>query len=154
MTEKLSGSIEVRRWYNLLLVALTATACGCGSADFENRQAVEGAVTMDGQPLPKALITFIPNSGTAGPKATGVIVDGKYEIHQSFGPCPGEFTVKIETITPEIEALSSGDYEALHRSVGQESVMVAPEYNRDSQLQASVTDGGPNRFDYSVESAK
>ena len=128
---------------------------GCGGEDFENRQTVEGTVTIDGQPFEKALITFIPDSRTSGPKATGVVIAGKYEIERSLGPCPGEFTVKIESISSEIEALASGDYDALRKAAGStEVVMVAPQYNRDSQLRATIVDGAENRFDFEVESAK
>ncbi|WP_207394404.1 hypothetical protein [Bremerella alba] len=40
-------------------------------------------------------ITFIPTDGTIGPATGGKIVDGKYQIHASDGPVPGQHLVQI-----------------------------------------------------------
>jgi hypothetical protein len=140
------------------VLALLSTSClvmGCEKPPFDNRQPVEGAVTIDGQPLPKALISFSPINGTKGPSSSGVVVDGRYRIEAESGPCPGEYQVKIETITPEIEAMAARDMEALRRNAGKKPpAMVAPEFNVNTKLQASVREGMPNRFDYAVKSSK
>jgi len=143
-------------WRGLLtLLAATCLMMGCEKPPFENRQAVEGAVTIDGNPLPKALISFNPLIGTKGPSSSGMVINGKYRIEKEAGPCPGEYQVMIETITPEIEAMAKHDIEALRRNAGQKPpTMVAPEFNVKSKLQANVRDGGANRFDFAVRSAK
>jgi len=138
------------------LTAALGAVCllGCSGENFDNRQAVEGTVTIDGRPLPKALISFIPTDRTQGPKATGVVVDGRYVIERADGPCPGEFVVKIEAISPEIEALAAGDYQKLRQTAGSETtITIAPQYNRDSQLRATVQEGGPNQFKFDVTEA-
>lgn len=134
---------------------IVCVIAGCTGGDFDNRQAIGGNVTVAGRPLPKALISFIPTGATGGPKASGVVVDGQYAIAAADGPCPGEFVVKIETISPEIEALAAGDYEALKRNAGAKPpLVIAAKYNRQSKLRATVRKGGPNRFDFHVEEEK
>ena len=137
----------------ILVAAVSLLVCGCGREDFENRQKIEGTVKIDGRPLEKALITFLPIGETKGPRSTGQITDGQYLIESERGPCPGEFKVMIEVISPEIEALAKKDYEALHRVAGQPSIRISPQYNRDTKLRATVQDGGENRFDCEVEQA-
>jgi hypothetical protein len=51
---------------------------------------VSGRVTYVGQPLGSAVITFEPLDPT-GRKASGVVVDGKYEI----GVLPGRYAIGI-----------------------------------------------------------
>lgn len=138
-----------------LLAAVTAVASGCGGTDFVDRQAVAGSVTIDGQPLAKALISFLPIGATPGPKASGVVVDGQYFIAPDDGPCPGEFIVKIEAISPEIEALAAGDAAApRHGAAAAPLLEIAPQYNRESTLAATVRSGAENRFDFAVEAVK
>jgi hypothetical protein len=147
---------HAKGWLGVL--ALLSTACfvmGCEKPPFENRQPVEGVVTIDGQPLPKALISFSPTNGTKGPSSSGTVIDGKYRIEAESGPCPGEYQVKIETITPEIEAMAKHDMEALRRNAGKKPpAMVAAEFNVNTKLQASVREGMLNRFDFAVKSSK
>jgi hypothetical protein len=168
-----SVSIEMREWAGqlslllgsacsakswLCLLALLSTNClvsGCEKPPFENRQPVEGAVTIDGQPLPKALISFSPINETKGPSSSGTVIDGKYRLDTEHGLCPGEYQVKIETITPEIEAMAKHDMEALRRNAGKKPpAIVAPEFNVNTKLQANVREGMPNRFDFAVKSSK
>jgi hypothetical protein len=138
-----------------ILLAACGLLIGCEKPAFENRQAVEGKVTIDDRPLPKALISFLPIGATKGPKSSGVIVDGAYRIEAEDGPCPGEYQVKIETITPEIEALAARDMQALRKNAGQvPPAMVDAEYNVKSKLRATIQIGSPNRLDYEVKSAK
>jgi hypothetical protein len=135
-----------------LLAAVAAAASGCGESDFDDRQAVAGTVTLDGQPLAKALISFIPTGATLGPKASGVVIDGQYLIAADDGPCPGDFMVKIEPISPDIEALAAHDYTSLRGvSATEATITIAARYNLQSELAAQVRGGVENRFDYALE---
>jgi hypothetical protein len=144
--------------YRFCVGALVASAAFAGCSDTKvdlQRVPVEGSVTLDGGPLPKALITFIPTGDTKGPRASGEIVNGVYAIAADHGPCLGEFVVKIETISEEIEALAAKDHAALRKAAaGEKRAMIAPEFNRSSRLRAKVTEQGPNRFDFAVEALK
>lgn len=149
----LAGNVLLRTLF------LSAMACclsgGCCDGDSVIRYRVEGHVNIDGVPLQKGLITFIPKSPTEGPKASGVIDEGAYVIEHGSGPCRGTFVVKIETVPRGIEAIASKKSGATKPSLsGKPRPGVAPQYNEKSQLAARVEEHGPNRFDFEVKSMK
>ena len=59
-------------------IAAALLICGCGGAG--GRQSIEGTVTLDGKPLEKGQITFVPQSGTQGPTAGAEIIAGRFAI--------------------------------------------------------------------------
>lgn len=66
----------------IVLVSLLATGCG-HRADMPPTARVTGTVTLDGRPLPRGTVQFVPDSskGTSGPSGVGSIgEDGQYEI--------------------------------------------------------------------------
>ena len=78
----------------LLLMVLT----GCGGAG--NHAAVHGRVNLDGQPLAKGTIRFLPAQGGAGMVSGGDIVNGEYVILATKGPNPGTSRVEIQSMRP------------------------------------------------------
>lgn len=137
------------------LLTLSLACCsflGCSEPDSPPRYQVEGHVRVDGAPLQKGLISFTPLAPTAGPKAAGVVTDGKYVIEAHAGPCQGKFLVKIETMPHDIEALAAGKppWQAAHQAEPPRPV-IAPKYNQQSQLQVEVRPDAENRFDFEVE---
>ena len=67
-----------------LLLALLLSAVGCGDSKFKFAP-VEGRVTLDGQPVASARVTFMPQTsrtdGEAGPYSTGETdADGRYSL--------------------------------------------------------------------------
>ncbi|MEX0820469.1 MAG: hypothetical protein WD070_12785 [Pirellulaceae bacterium] len=74
---------------------LVLAGCGGGDDPFE-RVAVEGTVTVDGQPLDRGTIRFIPTATTPGPKTTLNIRDGQFEGDSANGPVPGTHRIEIE----------------------------------------------------------
>lgn len=80
----------------LVLAWMLGAALGCGSA---NDRAVTGTVTLDGQPLANALVTFYPEGKTPGLGGSGRTgADGKYTLTPSRkgqGLAPGEYRVVI-----------------------------------------------------------
>ncbi len=146
------ASASLRSWSAASWCWVAVCLCGCSGGVFENRQAVQGTVTLDGRPLSKALISFLPIGNTEGPKVSGVVQDGRFSIPAAKGPLPGEFQVKVEAISPEIEAMASGDFQSLRETAGTETIVIAPEFNRESRLTATVRDGQPNRFQFQVKS--
>jgi hypothetical protein len=83
-----------------LLAALAlalALLTGCGDSE-NSRAVVQGSVTYDGQPVDQGGIAFIPLGNDAGSqrvRATGHIVDGRYELDRRHGPFPGKYRVMI-----------------------------------------------------------
>ena len=79
-------------------ILIAAVIGGCGGAG--GRQAIEGTVTLDGQPLEKGQITFVPQGDTKGPTAGAEIVGGKFTIPAVGGPLAGKFRVEITASRP------------------------------------------------------
>lgn len=89
----------------ILSIAITSPCMGCGGSKLVD---VEGSVTLNGQPLSGASVTFHPvgNAGVADvPYAVtgsdGVFVLGK--INQERGAMPGVYRVSVSKVeSPEI----------------------------------------------------
>ena|SRR3990170_2915625 len=71
------------RWC-LLVGFVSVAAAGCGHrADLPPTAKVSGTVRLDGQPLPRGTVQFVPDAakGTEGPPGVGYIEEnGDYEI--------------------------------------------------------------------------
>ncbi len=80
-----------RQWAYLFLfpavAGLVAIGCSGEVGDDKPREAVAGAVTMDGQPLPDGAILFAPEGGGQGgvASATGKIENGAFSIPRARG---------------------------------------------------------------------
>src|SRR5215831_2512081 len=74
----------------LLLSALV----GCGWGETLG-VGVSGTVTYKGQPIKEGTISFIPMSGTNGPKCGANIDEGRYAIPRRAGLAPGKYRVEI-----------------------------------------------------------
>jgi len=67
-------------------LVLTLPLSGCGKGNAISLAKVSGSVTLDGQPLTKGAVQFMPDGskGTTGPMATGKIgPDGKFTLTTS-----------------------------------------------------------------------
>ena len=119
---------------------------GCGQSE---RHALQGSVTLDGQPLPEGSIRFIPLEGTNGPSAGGQIKEGRFAVESDKGVFPGSFRVEI------ISSRETGR-KAQDRVTGEMTTIKAqflpPRYNRNSELTADVKKSGPNEFEFALES--
>ena len=87
----LNGSRSISR-LSVALLALVAIGGGCQGDDVE-RTTVSGSVTLDGKPLPRGLIRFIP---TSGPAWSARIEDGQYSTEGTKGVPVGDLQVRIE----------------------------------------------------------
>ncbi len=76
----------------LLFLAGLPSLTGCGSS---SRNALQGSVTLDGEPVKTGTISFLPAAGTSGNSSGGEIKDGKYSIPAEVGLQPGEYRVTI-----------------------------------------------------------
>lgn len=116
--------------------------------------AVEGRVTLDGQPLPAGSIVFVPLRGTAGPKAGGTIANGKYKLTEEVGPMIGSLRVEIRAEDPQRTGPAVDDPQFFAEAVGSETTVnaVPAVYNDDSTLVVDTTAGVPNTFDFDLQS--
>ena len=136
-----------RRWIlcwmpMVALVLPLATGCGGGGPDLSS---VEGTVTLDGQPLAKAIVNFEPADETGERSSYEGQTDqsGHYVLHATAsnkGAEPGEYTVHIT-----LPKLASDDPNA------KTAIKVPAKYNTQSELRATVKDG-KNKLDWPLTS--
>lgn len=121
-------------------VALTCLAFlhGC-SPSGPPTYTVTGEVTYNGQPLSKGQISFMPKDGQVAPTG-GVIVDGKYTLSS----LPGDKHVEITASREE------GQVDPAMGKAPQRQYIPA-KYNTATTLDANVTSGGPNKFDFHLK---
>jgi hypothetical protein len=135
--------LKVRCLGPWLAVALTLGALvGCGGRT--DLAGVTGTVTLDGQPLPDALVIFTPLTG-GRPAAGRTDAQGKYELvfdRESQGAMLGEHLVTITT--GETLTLEDGSQKTTPEKV-------PAEYNSKSDVRAVIEDGA-NVFDWKLES--
>ena len=124
---------------------LLVPVAGCGG---NTRQAIEGSVTLDGQPLQDGSIQFRPIEGTEGPTAGAEVLNGQFSIHRDDGPLPGIYRVEITAMGKTQGKLPP----KLARQWGEYTQILPTRYNTESQLRAEVAAGGPNQFEFAVTS--
>ena len=78
-----------------LLIILAIAGCG---GDKLGRHSVSGKITFKGQPVPKGMVRFMPDSskGTKGPGGGAVIENGKFLAPPSKGVVPGAYLIEID----------------------------------------------------------
>jgi hypothetical protein len=126
-------------WAPALLAALLAQA-GCGSRDAQ----VQGTVQVDGKPLEKGWIIFVPADGktkTAG----GEIKGGHYSVKVPVG------TMKVSISAPQVVGKKKlyDTPDSPEQDVTSEAL--PPRYNRQSDLTLDVKPG-TNPKDYDLTS--
>jgi hypothetical protein len=144
-TRQLILTRALRPWLLVLVLGLL-TLFGCSNS---GRHGVEGTVTLDGQPLPKALITFRPKPGTASPSAGANVVDGKFSIASKGGLLPGKFRVEITAMRPTNKQRTdpfSG------KMVTLDEQYIPAKYNTASELEAVIGPDAAKPLDFQLAS--
>jgi len=134
----------IARRFTIFALGLTLAGCGCSESE---RVAVQGNVTLDGKPLVRGAIVFVPTGGTAGPKAGAVIDNGHFSIDARQGPLAGKLHLRITTDRPPDYL---GPYDKT--SAGQPAVRIPARYNAGTTLIVEATREGPNHFDFKLQS--
>lgn len=125
------------------------TSLGCTNND--PLVSVSGSVEVDGQPLSGANLSFDPQPGTSGPKITTAVFDGTYQIEESAGLQPGNYTVRITMIPRGI--LDNLPTDQLAKLPSPDAV-VAKQFDTESELTATLDADDPNRCDFIVQFQK
>jgi hypothetical protein len=122
-------------------------APGCHGTS--GRQSLDGTVTVDGAPLADGSIIFLPQPGTKSPTCGGTVSQGRFSIAPTGGAACGAFRVEITAIRDTGRKVK----EPREGKMIDELVQFIPErYNRLSELTATVTEQGPNRFEFALKS--
>jgi hypothetical protein len=133
----------------LWCVFLWAALAGCGGRNYEGDQrfAVSGRVTVDGEPMDHGLIAFMPQTQEVR-VAEGQITNGVYSIPEERGPNAGTYRIEIhwnvktgqmglnrDTGEPEYEIFKEG---------------LPPKYHKNSELTANVSQDNTT-FDFDLD---
>ena len=128
------------RWIGLLALA-AMVGCGGSKRPEPKRYAVQGTVTLDGQPLDGGVVYFkTPETGA----------------FESFEVKAGKFEGKAEAgkRRVEVNAFREESVQSGEMKVENKKNLVPPQFNLQSTLTADVTEAGPNEFSFAVTSKK
>jgi hypothetical protein len=106
---------------------------GCGRSDGVTRVVVNGNVRLDGAPVERGQIRFIPDVDTAGPVTIQEISDGEYSCQRSGGVPVGKHRVEILAWDPSVP-FPTGPGQATPKQ------LVPKKYNEESQLVVTLND--------------
>lgn len=137
----------------VVVLCLLAMAGGCGKAPYELAP-VSGVVTLYGEPLANATVSFEPNGNNrdesiVGPGSVGTTDEnGRYELRtfkQESGAVVGNHLVRISTYKSEFEDIKQSD------KIKVISVEHVPwHYNRNSGLTCDVPAGGTDEANFAL----
>lgn len=129
-------------------VALAWMTIGCGGpADPFDRVAVEGTVTVGGEPLSRGVIRLTPIAPTAGPKVSLPVIDGHFTVDATMGPVAGRH--RVEVAADESEEFPHDGEDVLEELAGQPAPR-RPRRTSDAppELTHTFTADGVNRCDF------
>ena len=131
------------------LFAALMIPCGCSQGPYELAP-VSGVVTLYGEPLVNATVSFIPRGNgreIVGPGSIGTTdEEGRYSLttfKDESGAVVGPHTVRISTYKSKFKDIkNSDDIEVI-------SIEHVPwHYNRNTQLSMEVPSGGTHEADF------
>lgn len=112
---------------------------GCGdNGPTLNRAQVSGDVTVNGDPLEKGSIAFLPADGTQGPSVGGTIQEGHYLIPMEEGPVVGTYRVKIRATRKTGRTIEAGPPAPPGTMVEEIEAFIPAKYNTKSALTAEI----------------
>ncbi|QDT56528.1 hypothetical protein Pan44_45840 [Caulifigura coniformis] len=135
----------------LLSVTLVPVLSGCGS-DGPPLGAVTGRVTLDGKPIPGAVLTFVSQADGGSPSYGGTDDDGRYTLmftNSKSGALVGDHIVQIETT--KVSAAEAKELVAQGMSAPPSFVAIPKKYKKPGALVARVAKGG-NTIDFELTS--
>lgn len=140
-------------WFTPVIAGLTLFGflwtAGCGGPSGPERAEVFGTVTFDGEPISQGSISFLPQEGTNGPSAGGLIVDGKYDVSER-GPALGSYRVEIQSSRKTGKKIEAGPPSPPGTMIDEIEMYIPTKYNRESGLTVEVK-SGRNEFNFKLE---
>ena len=128
-----------------LSIAFMASGCAERLDDLP-REAIQGKVTIDGEPLERGAIRF--RTVTPGPaiEVGELIRDGQYQIAKGQGPVPGKYTVMITEETDHAPD-AKGPFGS---RAGMKKSRIPAKYNRPPGLTAEVKKDHADPVDFAL----
>jgi hypothetical protein len=133
----------------LLLAALILTGC---SDPYAGRMALSGSVTLEGQPLDGASISFEPMDKGVETRAGGEVKNGRFTIPRESGLKPGKYLVRLtagDGKTPANEEAGAPGGSTNIISVDR----IPEDWNVNSKQEVDVKADGSNTFEFSIPKA-
>lgn len=130
-----------------LLFLLGLVGCA-GANDPLNRQAISGAVTLNGEPLNNGSISFDPQDREKGRSGGAVIENGEFRLDRQRGLQPGAYTVRIHSADTSTMAVADEAMPGDSRKVARERIPA--QWNSQSEQTVTVEDGGKNHFEFAI----
>ncbi len=152
--------------YKLWFLGL-ALMLGCGAEpDKIKVVAVTGTVTLDGQPLDDAMVSFLPQTAQGVAAAATTDAKGRYSLQtagvRKQGAAPGEYKViimktEVKQLRTEEEALSQVKSQgpmAMPPPTNEARQVLPEKYRNPAQsgFAATVSESGDNSFDFELKS--
>lgn len=130
------------------LLAVVLMMCpGCGGNSGPELAEVTGTVTLDGQPLPRINLQFVPDTPGGSPSYGGTNADGQYRLafsQDQTGAMLGRHRVDITVQDPEVD--DNGNLVP-----GQVPPKIARKYFQPGALTAEIK-SGDNTVDFALTS--
>jgi hypothetical protein len=125
-----------------LAAVLLLSGCGTNAATSFERVAVQGKVTLDGQPLSDASIRFLPAANTVGPKVTLPVREGIFQADHEQGPVAGLH--RVEIVLTDAQEHAHDDEQAWEKMKSERAIRkqrpgLPAIYNERSTLTATIT---------------
>ena len=143
----------------LAVLGSVALVCGCNKTVDPTLVPVSGTVTVQGQPLANATVTFIPKDGTPGFGGVGKTdAAGKFTLLGSRdnvpGIPPGEYRVAIsKRLMPDGSEVPANDNTPPMMSPAKESLAAGYSNPGTTTLTATAQPGG-GPFDFALKDKK
>lgn len=156
----------MRLWINWLPAITLALAVGCGGpTDKLNLVPVTGTITLEGQPLSGATVTYFPQAAQGVAASATTDDHGKYTLQtagaQRPGAVPGGYNVTV--MKTEVKQLTTEE-QAIAQTKMKGKSMFGPPLTEAKQLlplkyrnptqsgfTATVSESGKNSFDFDVK---
>ncbi len=148
-------------FWGLVAIVLVCSGCGAKGKGLQVEY-VEGVVTLDGEPVPKASITFIPTTDGPGVEAAAGYTDekGVYKLTSGNGdPQKGAVAGDYKVIISKIDSKSLTEGQPYGQSTGYavtySQTHLLPEIYRsrkDTPLTATVKKGKNKGMNFELKS--
>lgn len=130
---------------NIALLCVVFVPCGCSRSD--GRLKITGTVTVDGQPLKSAAISFQPVDKAKSHGSGGVVEGGTFRIPADQGLTPGDYFVQM--LVPEETGRT-----IVRADRGEVPETRLAEFRENGTLRITVREGGENHFELKLTRVK
>lgn len=96
-------------WGGILAASVALAGLGCGGKDQPVK--VEGVVTLDGEPVPGAIVSFLPDDKGGRFAEATTAKDGSFRLRtytEGDGALPGDYRVAVTLIPPDDDEEDEG----------------------------------------------